>query len=97
MTSGGPKVKIDFYASMRDVFKEKGREIRLGEVSNIQEVLDILCNTYQRRQRIFDQSGQLRSDANVLKNGRNIRFLDGVKTEVEEGDVIAIFPLVHGG
>ena len=97
MQPGGPKVKIEFYASMREVFQEKGREIGLGEMSHIREILDILCNTYQRRQRIFNHSGQLRPDVNVLKNGRNIKFLDGVKTEVEEGDVISIFPLIHGG
>jgi len=97
MTSGGSRVKIEFHASMRDVFQEKGREIGLGDVSNIQGILDILCNTYQRRQRVFNQSGQLRPDVNVLKNGRNVRFLDGVETEVEEGDVISVFPLVHGG
>ena len=97
MTPGEPKVKIEFHAGMRDVFQEKETEIGLGEVSNIREILDILCNTYQRRQRVFNHSGQLRPDVNVLKNGRNIKFLDGIKTEVEEGDVISIFPLIHGG
>ena len=95
MKPDGSQVKIEFYSSMREVFQEKG--IRLGGVSTIREILDLLCNTYQRRQKILDHSGQLRPDINVLKNGRNIKFLDGIETEVKEGDIIAIFPLIYGG
>ena len=97
MKANNPKVKVEFYASMREFFQEKGREIRLEGVSNIRDVLGLLGNTYQRRQKILDHSGQLRPGVNVLKNGRNIKFLDGIETEVEEGDTIAIFPPVYGG
>jgi molybdopterin synthase sulfur carrier subunit len=97
MKPDGSQVKIEFYSSMREVFQEKGRGIRLGGVSTIREILDLLCNTYQQRQKIFDHSGQLRPDINVLKNGRNIKFLDGIETEVKEGDIIAVFPLIIGG
>jgi len=97
MKPEGSQVKIEFYSSMREVFQEKERGIRLGGVSTIREILDLLCHTYQQRQKIFDHSGQLRPDINVLKNGRNIKFLDGIETEVKEGDIIAIFPLIIGG
>jgi len=97
MKPDGSQVKVEFYSSMREVFQEKERGIRLGGVSTIREILDLLCNTYQRRQKILDHSGQLRPDINVFKNGRNIKFLDGVETEVKGGDIIAIFPLIIGG
>jgi len=92
-----PKIEVKFFASMSDVFQEKEREIELEKASNIRELLEFLCNTYERRQRIFDQSGQLRSDVTILKNGRHIYFLDGIQTELKEGDTIAIFPPVYGG
>jgi len=92
-----PKIKVKFFASMSDVFQEKEREIELKKASNIRELLEFLCNTYERRQRIFDQSGQIRSDVTILKNGRHIYFLDGIQTELKEGDTIAIFPPVYGG
>jgi len=97
MKPDSPQVKIEFYASMREVFQEKEREIELERASNIRELLEFLCNTYERRQRIFDQSGQIRSDVTILKNGRHIYFLDGIQTELKEGDTIAIFPPVYGG
>jgi len=97
MKANNPKLKIEFYASMREVFQEKKREIELKRAFNIQEILELLCNTDQRSQKIFDHSGRLRSDVNILKNGRHIKFLDDVETEVKEGDTIAIFPAVYGG
>jgi molybdopterin synthase sulfur carrier subunit len=97
MKANNLKIKIEFYASMREVFQEKEREIELERALNIRDILDLLCNTYQRRQKIFNHSGQLRPDVNILKNGRHIKFLDDVETKVEEGNTIAIFPAVYGG
>jgi len=33
----------------------------------------------------------------ILKNGRNIRWLDGLRTKLEDGNEMAIFPPVEGG
>ena len=82
---------------MRQVFQEKEIQIELEKGSTIRDLLDLLCNTYEKHQRIFDQSGQIRSDVITLKNGRRIDFLDGIQTELEEGDEVAIFPLIYGG
>jgi len=92
-----PKIKVKFFASMGEVFQEKEREIELERASNIRDLLDLLCNTYERRQRIFDQSGEIRADVVVLRNGRHIYFLDGIRTELKDGDTIAIFPPIYGG
>ncbi len=97
MKANIPKVKVKFFAGMRQVFQEKEREIELGKVSNIRDLLDFLCNTYQQRQRIFDQSNEIRPNVTILKNGRNIHFLEGIQTELKEGDTIAIFPPGVGG
>lgn len=92
-----PEVKVKLFAGIREVFQEKETEIELERAPNIRELLEFLCNTYERRQRIFDQAGQVRSDITILKNGRHIYFLDGIQTELKEGDTISIFPPVYGG
>lgn len=92
-----PKVKVQLFVDIREVFQAKEIEIELESARNVGDLLDLLCNTHERRQRIFDQSGQVRSDVTIFKEGRDIYFLDGVQTELKEGDTIAIFPLICGG
>lgn len=97
MKTNVAKVKVKLFGDLPGVFQEREVEIELERGSNIRGLLDLLCNSYERRQKIFDQSGQIRSDINILKNGRNICFLDGIQTELREGDTIAIFPPIFGG
>jgi molybdopterin synthase sulfur carrier subunit len=46
---------------------------------------------------VLDGGGHLRPYVNILRNGRNIRFLNDLETTLAEGDVVAIFPPVAGG
>ncbi|MFP8952115.1 ubiquitin-like small modifier protein 1 [Natrialbaceae archaeon A-arb3/5] len=47
--------------------------------------------------RVFED-GELRSQINVLRNGTNVLVEeDGLATELEEGDELALFPPVSGG
>jgi molybdopterin synthase sulfur carrier subunit len=91
------KVKIRFFATLRDVFNSSEVELRLRTAGTIKNLLEALCNSSKRRQELFDQSGNLRPYVKVLKNGRNIDFLGGMDTQLASGDVVAIFPPVGGG
>lgn len=92
-----PKVTVFFFASVREVFQERKNEIELKKAPNIRGLLTLLCNTSERRRKIFDECGEVKSDITILKNGRNIDFLGGIATELFEGDSISIFPPVYGG
>ena len=96
MEAEKPKIKVKFFASLREVFGAKEREIELA-VCDVQDVLDIVCDTEQRHQKIFDNAGKIRKEISILKNGRQIDFLDGLKTILQGGDAISIFPPIVGG
>ena len=49
------------------------------------------------RERISDESGDLRRFVNVYLGGEDIRFLDGLDTPVADGDELTILPAVAGG
>ncbi len=48
--------------------------------------------------RVLDDDGELRSQINVLRNGKDVKSQeDGLETELEAGDELALFPPVSGG
>lgn len=46
---------------------------------------------------LFGEDGGLREFITVMSNGRDITYLDGLATELEDGDTLSIFPPVAGG
>ena len=48
-------------------------------------------------ERLFDDSGELRRFVNVFVADEDIRFLQGIDTELAEGTTVSIVPAVAGG
>jgi molybdopterin synthase sulfur carrier subunit len=46
---------------------------------------------------IHQQLEDLRSNALILVNGREISVLNGLETNLKDGDEIVFVPVVHGG
>lgn len=49
------------------------------------------------RERLLDESGELRRFVNIYVNEDDIRFLDGKKTVLKSADVVSIVPAIAGG
>ncbi|MFF0431887.1 MoaD/ThiS family protein [Streptomyces sp. NPDC004327] len=49
------------------------------------------------RERLIDENGKLRRFVNVYLNDEDVRFLDGLTTELSDGDHVTILPAVAGG
>jgi len=67
------------------------------EGTTVGEVLDSLYDRYEELQGRIAEDGGLRRFVNVYVGGEDIRFLDGLDTEVEDGDEVTILPAVAGG
>ena len=69
-----------------------------AEGSTVAEVLDSLYETHEElRERIASEDGGLRRFVNIYLAGEDIRFLDGLDTEVPDGAELTILPAVAGG
>lgn len=49
------------------------------------------------RERLCDESGQVRRFVNIYVNGDDIRFLDSLETRLQEGAELSIVPAIAGG
>ena len=61
------------------------------------EVLDSLYDRYGDLRSRIAEDGGLRRFVNVYVGGEDIRFLDGLDTEVSDGEEVTILPAVAGG
>ncbi|MBI3291449.1 MAG: MoaD family protein [Elusimicrobia bacterium] len=66
--------------------------------TTIEELILNLEKSYPGvRERICDETGQIRRFINVFVNGEDIRFKDGAKTKLQEGAEVSIIPAIAGG
>lgn len=74
------------------------RNINIGGAT-VSEVIAALAkkfgDAFQRRVMGFD--GKPRSVLNLYVNGKNIRFLNGLDTQLKDGDEVMLLPAVSGG
>jgi len=73
-----------------------------GEVTaegrTVQEVLEALERQFPGvKERLYDETGQLRRFVNIYVNDEDIRFAQGVETSLKKGDELSIVPAIAGG
>ena len=49
------------------------------------------------KEKILDETGEIRRYVNIFVNDEDIRFLDGKATQLNEGDNVSIVPAIAGG
>ena len=64
----------------------------------IEDILSDLEKNYPGiKERICDETGQVRRFINIFVNGEDIRFKEGTKTKVAGGAEVSIIPAIAGG
>ena len=73
-------------------------EVVQASGANIGEVLDNLDKAFPGlKERICDESGNVRRFVNVFVNDEDIRFLEEKATAVKDSDEVSIVPAIAGG
>ncbi len=69
------------------------------EASTVKEALSLLVSKYgeEFERRVFDVTGQPKRLLNFYVNGKNVRFLSNLDTQLKDGDEVMLLPAVGGG
>ncbi len=68
------------------------------EASTLSELIDQLDGQFPGfKERLLDESGEIRYFVNIFLNGYDVRFLQELLTATKPGDEISIVPAVAGG
>lgn len=69
-----------------------------AEGGTISDILNNLEHQFNGiKERVCEENGAPRRFINIYLNEEDIRFLDGEKTAVKDGDEISIIPAIAGG
>ena len=91
------KITIMAVAMFREVMDIQ-RELEVPAGGTVRTLLSDLTARYAGLDALmFAAPDTLRDFVNILKNGRNIHFIAGLDTPLDEGDLIALFPPAAGG
>lgn len=96
------RVSVRFFTSLREIVnkREETLEFPEGEKVTVDTVLKVLSQRYGKRfvDYVYDgKSGEVRGFLQFLVNGKSATNQNGLQTELEDGDVLAILPPVGGG
>ncbi|HID05878.1 MAG TPA: MoaD/ThiS family protein [Armatimonadetes bacterium] len=89
-------VQVRIPTPMRRLTKDQ--DVVTVEASTIAEMIDKLEAQFPGiKERLYDESGKLRQFVNIFVDGEDIRFLDGLNTQLSENSEVSIIPAIAGG
>ncbi len=86
-------VKVKFLATFKTLFGGPARELDLPAGTTVGGLLDVLCDSPERRHEVFTAPGALKRHVVVMRNGAPAALADPLAA----GDAVAVFPFVTGG
>ncbi len=92
------KINVTLSGKFADIFQTGDLLVNLNEGDNIRDLLNLMCDTEERRANIFDRSKtKLKPTVTITRNGRFIIHLDWLDTVLDDDDNVKILTLHSGG
>ena len=91
-------MKVSFYATLEPIVGERHVEVSLAKGASVGALVENLAQRWPGlAEHLFDEHGGLSRRVNIFVDGRNVRWLEGLETQLEPGQSVDIFPPVAGG
>lgn len=91
-------VKVKFYSLFRLNLKTSGTEYEIDQTITLKELIKKLDNDFAGYiSKKLMESGQIRPGSIILLNGKNVLHINSLETEINDEDVVTLFPPSAGG
>lgn len=92
-------MKINFFATLRDIAGGKTVELDLEHGVTAQEILDAIIVKFPRMEKeLLNENGEMYGHVHFFINGRDVQFTDDkFQTKIKQEDTVNVFPAVGGG
>ena len=96
------EVKVRFFTNLREIVNKREETLTFagGRKVTVDLVLKTLAQKYGKPfiEYVYNgKTGQVKNFLQFLVNGTSTSTLNGLETELKDGDVLAILPPVGGG
>ena len=89
-------VKVRIPTPLRGLTRDQ--DVVAGDEGTLAACIEGLETAYPGlKDRICDDTGELRRFVNIYINGEDVRFMDGLASALKSGDEVSIVPAVAGG
>ena len=91
-------VNVKFFGVLRSYAKRVNSRISLDEPANVETLIVKLSRLSRKfKELLVTETKELNSNVIVIVNGKEIGVLNGIQTNLHNGDNIILIPVVHGG
>ena len=92
-------MKVNFFATLRDIAGGKTVEFDVAHGATAQEVLDAVIEKFPpMKKELLNENGEMYGHVHFFINGRDVQFTDDkFQTRIIQEDVVNMFPAVGGG
>lgn len=91
-------IDVRSFATFREAVGQKTISREFDDGTTVGDVLRALETEFDGLEgELLDETGDIRPQLSVLKNGREVLHIDGTETALDEGDTVSVFPPVAGG
>lgn len=89
-------IELRFFANFREAVGQKEIGWEVDEGATVGSVLHDVESEYPEVD-IFDEDGDIREFLSIMKNGRDVTYIEGPDTPLDGDDTVSVFPPVAGG
>jgi molybdopterin synthase sulfur carrier subunit len=92
-------MKVNFYATLRDIAGGKTIEFDVNHGATARELLDAIVDRFPlMRKELLNEDGSMYGHVHFFINGRDVQFTDNqFQTRITSEDTVNVFPAVGGG
>ena len=94
------KIKVRYFTTLRELARTTEEEIEMENGTTLVDLLEKIVLKYGEAafNYLYDRkNGAVDPSLQFLVNGVSIRNLQGIRTELKDGNVVAIVPPIGGG
>jgi molybdopterin converting factor small subunit len=91
------RVTLQFRGPLAKKFQEGAVEIELETDASLSDLLSKVIDGEKSVREVWDSPEVIDRDALVMCNEADIGLSGGLDTKLNEGDVVVVLPLIHGG